>query len=113
VVFAFHGYARGGHELIHGQGDTDRFHVRGYREEGTATTPFDMVVLNHVSRFHLAREALRRSRRRPDGADELIEHCREMLARHELYVTEHLEDMPEIRDWRWAALPSSHPDAGT
>ncbi len=101
VVFAFHGYARGVHELIHGQGDTDRFHVRGYREEGTTTTPFDMVVLNHVSRFHLAREALRRSRRRPEGSDELIEHCREMLAHHELYVTEHLEDMPEIRDWRW------------
>jgi xylulose-5-phosphate/fructose-6-phosphate phosphoketolase len=102
VVFAFHGYARGVHELIHGQGDTDRFHVRGYREEGTTTTPFDMVVLNRVSRYHLAREALRRSRHQPDGTEELTEHCREMLARHELYVTEHLEDMPEIRDWSWS-----------
>lgn len=101
VIFAFHGYARGVHELIHGQGDTDRFHVRGYREEGTTTTPFDMVVLNHVSRYQLVQQALRRSRRRPAGSDELLEHCRVMLARHAIYVTEHLEDMPEVRDWTW------------
>jgi xylulose-5-phosphate/fructose-6-phosphate phosphoketolase len=102
VVFAFHGYPREVHFLIHGQGDTDRFHVRGYEEEGTTTTPFDMVVCNRVSRYHLCLEALRRARRRVAGAEGLAEHCRTMLARHEIYIREHLEDMPEVRDWTWA-----------
>lgn len=101
VIFAFHGYARAVHELIHGQPDTDRFHVRGYREEGTTTTPFDMVVLNRVSRYHLCKEALRRSRSRPPGSDALEEHCDAKLAEHELHIREHLEDMPEIRNWAW------------
>jgi len=101
VVFAFHGYARALHELIHGHAAPERFHVRGYREEGTTTTPFDMVVLNRVSRYHLCREALRRARRRPDGADALLKHCEEMLAKHEVYVHEHFEDLPEVRDWVW------------
>ena len=99
VVFAFHGYPREIHFLIHGQGDTDRFHVRGYEEEGTTTTPFDMVVRNRVSRYQLCLEALRRSRRRVAGADELADHCRTMLARHTIYIRENLEDMPEVRDW--------------
>jgi xylulose-5-phosphate/fructose-6-phosphate phosphoketolase len=101
VVFAFHGYARALHQLLHGRTAADRFHVRGYREMGTTTTPFDMVVLNEVSRYHLVLEALHRSRRVPAGAAELEEHCREMLARHERYVREHFEDMPEVRDWQW------------
>ena len=103
VVFAFHGYARAVHGLIHGQAEADRFHVRGYREQGTTTTPFDMVVLNRMSRYHLAGEALRRSRRLPDGAAELSTHCDDMLERHHAYVREHLEDMPEMRDWTWPA----------
>ncbi len=101
VVFAFHGYARAIHQLMHGQSDADRFHVRGYSEEGTTTTPFDMVVRNRTSRYHLVLDALRWSRRHVAGADALHAHCREMLARHELYVTAHFEDMPEIRDWTW------------
>ena len=101
VVFAFHGYARALHELIHGQTDSDRFHVHGFLEEGTTTTPFDMVVLNNVSRYHLCKDALRRSRRRPSGADDLERYCDEMLAMHRLYVEENFEDMPEIRDWVW------------
>ncbi|MEZ5142753.1 MAG: phosphoketolase family protein [Acidimicrobiales bacterium] len=101
VVFAFHGYSRGVHLLIHGQGDTDRFHVRGYEEEGTTTTPFDMVVRNRVSRYHLCLQALRRADRRVPGTDELREHCESMLARHAVYVREHLEDLPEISDWVW------------
>ena len=102
VVFAFHGYPREVHFLVHGQGDTERFHVRGYEEEGTTTTPFDMVVLNRVSRYHLCLEALRRSHRRVPGAEALADHCRTMLARHQIYIREHLEDMPEVRDWTWA-----------
>jgi len=101
VVFAFHGYARAIHQLIHGHVDTDRFHVRGYREEGTTTTPFDMVVTNGMSRFQLCKEVLQRARRRPAGADELVEHCDQMLADHHLYIREHFEDLPEIRDWLW------------
>ena len=61
VVFAFHGYQRAVHQIIHGRTNTERFHVRGFIDEGTTTTPFDMVVLNKMSRFHLCLEALRRS----------------------------------------------------
>jgi xylulose-5-phosphate/fructose-6-phosphate phosphoketolase len=101
VVTAFHGYARALHQLLHGRRHPGRFHVRGFNEVGTTTTPFDMVVLNGMSRYHLAEEALRRAARRPPGADELEEHCQAMLARHHAYVREHFEDMPEVRDWSW------------
>ena len=103
VVFAFHGYPGAVHQLVHGRPNAQRFHVRGYREEGTTTTPFDMVVLNETSRFHLAIEALKRARRAPDAADLLIDECREILKKHRTYVCEHFEDMPEIRDWTWAS----------
>jgi xylulose-5-phosphate/fructose-6-phosphate phosphoketolase len=101
VLFAFHGYPGAVHALIHGQAETDRFHVRGYQEQGTTTTPFDMTVLNRMSRYHLVGEALRRSRRLPAGAEELALHCSDMLERHHAYVREYLEDMPEVRDWTW------------
>jgi xylulose-5-phosphate/fructose-6-phosphate phosphoketolase len=99
VVFAFHGYARAMHQLLHGRPRPERFHVRGFSEQGTTTTPFDMVVLNEMSRYHLVLEGLRRAPRRPPGTVELEAHCREMLDRHRAYVREHLEDMPEVRDW--------------
>ena len=60
VVFAFHGYQRAIHEIVHGHPDVDRIHVRGFNEQGTTTTPFQMVVMNEMSRFHLAAEAIRR-----------------------------------------------------
>ncbi|RVW03417.1 phosphoketolase family protein [Rhodococcus spongiicola] len=101
VVVAWHGYARAFHQLLHGRPAPDRFHVRGYTEQGSTTTPFDMVVLNHMSRYHLAIEALRRSRRAPDGAADLVGYCERMLERHHAYVREHLEDMPEVRNWIW------------
>ena len=82
VVFAFHGYSTAVHGLVHGQTHEERFHVRGYREQGTTTTPFDMVVLNEMSRFHLAIEVLRRARRIPEGATGLAEHCQDQLDRH-------------------------------
>ena len=63
VVFAFHGYPRAIHQLLHGRPQPGRFHVRGFTEQGTTTTPFDMVVLNRMSRYHLTLEALRRARR--------------------------------------------------
>ena len=103
VVFAFHGYPGAVHQLIHGRPNPARFHVRGYREEGTTTTPFDMVVLNETSRFHLVIEALRRARRPPPDADLLIDECRAILTRHRAYVREQFEDLPEIRDWTWTS----------
>jgi xylulose-5-phosphate/fructose-6-phosphate phosphoketolase len=101
VVFAFHGYPRAMHEILHGRPSAPRFHVRGYEERGTTTTPFDMVVLNEMSRYHLALEAVRRARRLVDGAPALVEHCQAMLRRHAAYIVEHFEDMPEISDWTW------------
>ena len=102
VVFAFHGYARAVHQLLHGRENPTRFHVRGFSEQGTTTTPFDMVVLNRMSRYHLVLEALRRSRRAPESGPELAQLCESMLERHHSYVREHLEDMPEVRDWTWS-----------
>jgi xylulose-5-phosphate/fructose-6-phosphate phosphoketolase len=103
VVFSFHGYPSAIHLLLHARTDPTRFHVRGYKEEGTTTTPFDMVVLNQTSRYDICMDAIRRSRRPLSNARELDEICLRMLARHHAYVDEHLEDMPEIRDWTWAA----------
>jgi xylulose-5-phosphate/fructose-6-phosphate phosphoketolase len=102
VVFAFHGYPRAVHQLLHGRPSAGRFHVRGFDEQGTTTTPFDMVVLNRMSRYHLALDALRHARRVPQGGEELAAHCRQMLDRHHAYIREHFEDMPEVRNWRWS-----------
>ncbi|MGX6607109.1 phosphoketolase family protein [Micromonosporaceae bacterium Da 78-11] len=103
VVFAFHGYPRAVHELLHGRVHPGRFHVRGFNEQGTTTTPFDMVVLNRMSRYHLVLEALRRSRRVPEKGLDLARHCQEMLDRHHAYIRENFEDLPEVRDWTWTS----------
>lgn len=99
VVFAFHGFPGAIHQLVHGRPNTDRFHVRGYIEQGTTTTPFDMTVLNKASRFHLVMDALNNARTSPAGAAELSEWCRAKLAEHSAYIREHLEDLPEISSW--------------
>lgn len=101
VVFAFHGYPRAVHQLIHGRSNPGRFHVRGFTEQGTTTTPFDMVVLNRMSRFHLAQEVLRRAERRVPGWDSLAALCERRLAEHRPYIEEHLEDLPDIAAWTW------------
>jgi xylulose-5-phosphate/fructose-6-phosphate phosphoketolase len=103
VCFSFHGYASAIHALIHARPNAARFHVRGYKEEGTTTTPFDMVVVNETSRFHIAIDAIRRARRPVPDADALIDACHAMLARHRAHVAEAFEDLPEIRDWTWGA----------
>jgi len=102
VVFAFHGYPGAIHQLVHGRPDADRFRVRGFIEEGTTTTPFDMVVRNRVSRFHLVMDALNNARRTPPGATELKAWCEARLAEHATYVVENLQDLPDIRDWSLA-----------
>ena len=101
VVFAFHGYRRAIHEIVHGHPDVDRIHVRGFNEQGTTTTPFQMVVLNEVSRFHLAAEAIRRVPRLSERAPVLIEDCESRVEESMAYAHEHLEDQAEIRDWVW------------
>jgi xylulose-5-phosphate/fructose-6-phosphate phosphoketolase len=101
VVFAFHGYPGAVHQLLHGRPDPGRFHVRGYREEGTTTTPFDMVVLNQTSRFHLAELALKHARERPVRTELLQRECHAALARHAEYVRACFEDLPEIKGFRW------------
>src|SRR5205085_362335 len=101
--FSFHGYPHAIHQLLHARPNAPRFHVRGYKEEGTTTTPFDMVVLNETSRYHIAMDAIRRSRRTLPDAARLTDACRVMLVRHAAYITEHFEDLPEIRDWMWPA----------
>ena len=87
---------------MHGRPDAERFHVRGFNEQGTTTTPFDMVVLNGMSRFHLAAEAMRRAppepRRAPTSSRRTARRCSPSTTP---YVREHLEDQPEIRDWVW------------
>jgi xylulose-5-phosphate/fructose-6-phosphate phosphoketolase len=102
VVFAFHGYRRAVHDLIHGRPNAPRFHVRGYNEQGTTTTPFNMVVLNGVSRYQLAMLAMRHASRVHALTPPLIQKCKDILAKHHEYTLEHLEDMPEVRDWVWS-----------
>jgi xylulose-5-phosphate/fructose-6-phosphate phosphoketolase len=101
VVFAFHGYQRAIHQIVHGRPEPERFHVRGFIEEGTTTTPFDMVVRNRMSRYHLCLEAVRRVPRLGEHTADVVKSCNDALARHEYWVREHLEDMPEVRDWVW------------
>ena len=101
VVFAFHGYQRAIHELIHGRTNAERFHVRGFNEEGTTTTPFDMVVLNSMSRYHLCILAMQHATRVKDLTAPLIAECHAMLDKHHTYVRANLQDMPEVRDWVW------------
>jgi xylulose-5-phosphate/fructose-6-phosphate phosphoketolase len=76
--------------------------VRGYKEEGTTTTPFDMAVHNNMDRFQLALDVIRRVSRLKGVADEAAEYFHDKLLEHKEYVTRHGEDMPEIRDWRWS-----------
>ena len=102
VVFAFHGYPGAIHQLVHGRPDADRFRVRGFIEQGTTTTPFDMVVRNRTSRYHLVIDAINNARTLPTGAEDLKRWCEGQLERHEVYIREHLQDMPEVRDWRLA-----------
>ena len=80
MVFAFHGFPGAVHQLVHGRPDADRFHVRGFIEQGTTTTPFDMTVRNRASRYHLVMDAINNAKRHPAGAAELKAWCQAQLA---------------------------------
>jgi xylulose-5-phosphate/fructose-6-phosphate phosphoketolase len=75
--------------------------VRGFNEEGTTTTPFDMVVLNETSRYDLCIEAMQQATRVRGLTQPLIAECNDLLAKHKTYIRENFEDMPEVRDWVW------------
>jgi len=89
--------------MVHGRANEARFHVRGFRDRGTTTTPFDMVVLNKMSRFHLAMDALKYLMRQRSHVSDVIDMFNRKLYEHHSYIREHLEDLPEIRNWRWTA----------
>jgi xylulose-5-phosphate/fructose-6-phosphate phosphoketolase len=101
VIFAFHGYPALIHRLTYRRNNHDNIHVRGYMEEGTITTPFDMTVLNELDRYHLAISAIDRLPRTGDRGVALQAQLRDKLRAHKKYITQHGEDMPEIRQWRW------------
>ncbi len=101
VIFAFHGYPWLIHRLTYRRTNHANFHVRGYKEEGTTTTPFDMTVLNDMDRFHLVWDVIDRVPRLRGPAAHLKQDLRNKRAEHSVYIRKHGDDMPEIRDWRW------------
>jgi xylulose-5-phosphate/fructose-6-phosphate phosphoketolase len=103
VIFAFHNNRWLIHQLVHGRSNESRFHVRGYMDKGTTTTPFDMVVLNEMSRFQLGIEALKHVPRLREEASAASDLFYGKLDEHNAYIRRHLEDMPEIRNWHWTA----------
>jgi xylulose-5-phosphate/fructose-6-phosphate phosphoketolase len=107
VIFAYHGYPWLIHRLTYRRTNHRNLHVRGYKEEGTTTTPFDMVVLNDMDRFHLAMDAIERVPGLATRAAYAKQHFRDRLTEHRAYICAHGDDMPEVRDWRWT--PSAEP----
>ncbi|WP_129644563.1 phosphoketolase family protein [Peristeroidobacter agariperforans] len=102
ILFAFHGYPWLIHRLTYRRAGHDNLHVRGYKEEGTTTTPFDMTVLNDLDRFHLAEAAIDLVPSLGAQAGHLRQRLRDKLIEHREYVRRHGEDMPEVRDWQWS-----------
>jgi xylulose-5-phosphate/fructose-6-phosphate phosphoketolase len=101
VLFAFHGYPSLVHRLTYRRRNHANIHVRGFKEEGTTTTPFDMVVLNNLDRYQLALDAVRRIPRLAGEVERATARYWTRIERHKLYIAERGEDLPEVRDWRW------------
>jgi xylulose-5-phosphate/fructose-6-phosphate phosphoketolase len=101
VVFAYHGYPWLIHRLTYRRKNHDNLHVRGYKEEGTTTTPFDMVVLNDLDRFHLANDVIDRVPGLGTRGAYAKQALHEKLLDHKAYIRRYGQDMPEIRNWRW------------
>ena len=101
IIFAFHGYPWLIHRLTYRRNGHDNLHVRGYKEEGTTTTPFDMTVLNDLDRFHLVEAVLDRTPGLREQTAHLRQRLRDKLVEHREYITRYGEDLPEIRDWSW------------
>ena len=101
IIFAYHGYPWLIHRLTYRRTNHVNLHVRGYKEEGTITTPFDMTVLNEMDRFHLAMDAVDRLPQLGGKAAYIMQACRDKLIEHGEYIRAHGDDMPEIRNWTW------------
>jgi xylulose-5-phosphate/fructose-6-phosphate phosphoketolase len=102
VIFAFHGYPWLIHRLTYRRNGHHNIHVRGYKEEGTTTTPFDMTVRNDMDRFHLAGDAIDRIPGLTERAGHVKQFLRDKLVDHKRYIDAYGEDMPEIQNWRWS-----------
>jgi xylulose-5-phosphate/fructose-6-phosphate phosphoketolase len=101
VIFAFHAYPWLIHRLTYRRTNHSNIHVRGYKEEGTITTPFDMTVLNDLDRFHLAMDTVQRLPQTGAKGVVLQQQLKEKLVEHRKYICIHGEDLPEIRNWTW------------
>ena len=101
VIFAFHGYPWLIHRLTYRRTNHHNFHVRGYKEEGTITTPFDMTVLNDLDRFHLVMDTIDRTSLTGDPGVYLKQQLQDKLIEHKQYIDRNGQDLAEIRNWRW------------
>lgn len=105
IIFAFHGYPWLIHRLTYRRTNHNNLHVRGYKEEGTITTPFDMTVLNELDRYHLVMDAIDRLPQTGERGQVLKQYLIGKLAEHRLYICANGQDMPEIREWQWDSTP--------
>src|SRR5438477_12202895 len=102
IIFAYHGYPSLIHRLTYRRTNHKNLHVRGYKEEGTTSTPFDMVVMNDLDRFHLVADVIDRVPQFGPRAAYAKQAVRDKLIEHKQYIAEHGEDLPEIRNWKWS-----------
>jgi xylulose-5-phosphate/fructose-6-phosphate phosphoketolase len=101
IIFVYHGYPWLIHRLTYRRANHKNLHVRGYKEEGTTTTPFNMVVRNELDRFHLVGDVIDRVPKLGSIAAETKQAMRDKLIEHKAYISQYGDDMPEIRDWKW------------
>ena len=104
VIFAYHAYPRLIHQLTYRRSNHANIHVRGYKEEGTITTPFDMTVLNDIDRFHLVMNTIDRLPQTGDKGLHLKRQLEHKLVQHRQHIRSYGEDMPEIRNWAWGSV---------